>query len=244
MVIQIIDNPEKTDNPYAKAILGAGQGYMNAQQNQKEKMMEELQNQMKMQQEEKLQQQRFGFVKQMQQEKFGNESSKNDKDFLNQLELEDKKHDHAKELQGLKPKSKEELERESLDKVKENGQKAWNNSVRLLKGKNLGRLSNAWGFFGGQTGRDIGEFQSTMGALESMLVHFINPSGSMSDTRFKYITENLLPKYDDSDAVIEGKLIGLAKILGFDDSELTKGKKKGTPISDKVNEKMGLEDIW
>lgn len=63
------------------------------------------------------------------------------------------------------------------------------------------------------------EFSSLTGALESLLVEKVN-KGALSNTRFKYITETLLPKPSDTQSEIKGKLKGLATILELDPSAL------------------------
>jgi len=44
--------------------------------------------------------------------------------------------------------------------------------------------------------------------------------GTLSKDRFNYITQYLLPTTTDRDAEIQGKLEGLAEILGLDTSSL------------------------
>lgn len=121
------------------------------------------------------------------------------------------------------------------EEVKNTAQNAFNSAASLLKKGNLGLGSGVKSkLFGGETARDVGQFQSALGGIEAMLVDMVS-RGSLSDARFKYITETLLPKTSDRDETIKGKLTGLAQILGLDPSELN-GEKKG--------EKKSLEDIF
>jgi hypothetical protein len=84
--------------------------------------------------------------------------------------------------------------------------------------------------FGGKTAEDVGEFESLSGALEAMLVDKVS-RGTLSNARFKYITETLLPKPNDRDATIRGKLKALAKELDLKTPELkpsTSAKKESS----------------
>jgi hypothetical protein len=159
----------------------------------------------------------------------------------NETELPKKGKELKQEI--AKPKSateaKEQKEHAEMERVKETGQKSFNGIVKLLKKGNIGRGSNILSYFGGETARDTGEFQSLSGGLESMLVDMVS-RGALSNSRFEYITQTLLPKPTDSQAEIEGKLSGLAQILGLDTSELEGGPKK----SEKGNGKKSLEDIF
>jgi hypothetical protein len=119
-------------------------------------------------------------------------------------------------------------------------QKAFNDLVRLVP--DAGRGTEALGIFGGKNARTAGEFTSLTGALESLLVEKVN-RGTLSNTRFKYITETLLPKVTDSQAEIKGKLAGLATILELDPSSLQKldnrkGKKAPKTPEGKVRVKL------
>jgi hypothetical protein len=66
--------------------------------------------------------------------------------------------------------------------------------------------------------------------------------GTLSNARFKYITETLLPKPGDRDKEIEGKMIALADLLGLDSTELN--QKKSVSSVGKKQDKESLEDIW
>jgi len=120
-------------------------------------------------------------------------------------------------------------------------QNAFNGMVKLLRGGNLGRGSKLGAsIFGGKGARDVGEFTSLSGGLEALLVDKVS-KGTLSNERFKYITETLLPKPNDSDSIIEGKLRGLGQILGLDMSELSGSSKQE---SGKKQAKKSLEDIF
>lgn len=116
-------------------------------------------------------------------------------------------------------------------------QKAFDRLGSLVKKDNVGLGSGVQGtVFGGETAKDVAEFKSLTGALESHLVEMVN-RGTLSNTRFKYITETLLPQPTDRQAEIRGKLEGLALILDLDPWVLT-GKPK------RSNEPKSLQDIW
>ncbi len=112
-------------------------------------------------------------------------------------------------------------------------QEPFNKLVDLLEKGNVGRGSSAHpgALLGGETAEDIGEFESLTGALEGALVKEVN-KGALSNTRFKYITDTLLPKSGDTQATIRGKLKGLAATLGLDASRLQK-KEKSTKVKHK-----------
>lgn len=113
-------------------------------------------------------------------------------------------------------------------KLKQIGQEAFDTMSNILKKGNLGRTSKVRGFFGGETGEDVGAFQSATGALESMLVDMVS-RGTLSNARFKYITETLLPKPDDTEAAIRGKMKALAPMLGLSAESLLGKKEKEMP---------------
>lgn len=125
------------------------------------------------------------------------------------------------------------------EQSKMSGQKAFNDLASILKSGSVG-VGSGWKakLFGGEQAQDFGRFQSALGGLESMLVHLVN-KGSMSDSRFKYITENLLPKPTDREDIIKGKLQGLADILGLDASSLGISKS----ISKEGKERRSLESF-
>ncbi len=103
---------------------------------------------------------------------------------------------------------------------KEKAQGSFNTLVETLKRKNIGQGSNYKALFGGDTAKDVGRFKAALAPLESMLTEIVNPKGTLTDAKFKYITKTILPAYDDTEQEIEGKLIELARILDLDPSEL------------------------
>jgi hypothetical protein len=106
------------------------------------------------------------------------------------------------------------------------GQDSFDRMAELLKSKKLGVGSKLKGqVFGGETAEAVGEFESLTGALESMLVDRVS-RGTLSNTRFKYITETLLPKPTDRQATIKGKMKALARELNLDPSVLTGEKQE------------------
>lgn len=114
--------------------------------------------------------------------------------------------------------------------IKNRAQQAFNSAVDALKGGHLGRTSTARGFFFGDTAKDIGRFQTAMAPLEAALSHMLNVP--ITDTKFKYITEQILPKPTDSEEMIEGKLEKLAEQLDLDPSKLKGAIKNISPQGD------------
>lgn len=169
--------------------------------------------------------------KQQQQFKYDLEKQKE----LKRLERENE--EYKQKNAPSKPKSPTELKEEENERVHQTGQEAFDSMVSLLNKGNLGLGSDISSIFSNATREDIGEFTSLTGALEAVLVDMVS-RGTLSNTRFNYIKNDLLPKSSDSDAKIKGKLKGLAKILKFDDSSLTgKSSKK----SEKTIEMMDAE---
>ncbi len=122
----------------------------------------------------------------------------------------------------LKP-NKEQIKKKEEEKAKQNTQKTFNRLVDLIP--DVGRSGILTSKLGGEDARAYSEFTSLTGGLESFLVEMVN-RGTLSNVRFKYITETLLPKPSDSQQDIRGKMEGLAMILDLDPAQLT-GKKKG-----------------
>lgn len=96
---------------------------------------------------------------------------------------------------------------------KEIAQDSLNRMSEILKGGKLGLGSKLKSkAFGGETAEQVGEFESLSGALEALLVDKVS-RGTLSNARFKYITDTLLPKANDREATIKGKLKALSKEL-------------------------------
>ncbi len=129
-----------------------------------------------------------------------------------------------------KKPTKQDLKNEELNESHKTAQKAFNSMGEIIKANNIGRYSGFKSFFGGDTARESGKFQSLTAALEGLLVDKVN-RGALSDTRFKYITETLLPKPTDSINEIKGKMEGLAEILDLDASVLGIEKSNGSDES-------------
>jgi hypothetical protein len=117
---------------------------------------------------------------------------------------------------------KQSAGQEENNQTREMGQKAFNQMASILNKENVGPIAKGKSlipFIGSKEAEDIGKFGSLTGGLESMLVEMVN-KGTLSNTRFNYITETLLPKPTDRIDTIRGKLKGLAEILGLDASAL------------------------
>lgn len=99
-------------------------------------------------------------------------------------------------------------------------QNSFNEAADLLKGRNLGGGSGIRSFLGNNdVAHDTAAFNSAMGGLESSMRELVN-TGKITDTQFKYITQDLLPKASDKEAAIQGKLEQIGKIIGVDLGEL------------------------
>lgn len=140
---------------------------------------------------------------------------------------------------AMKVAKPEGTSQESKKELLNTAQKSFNGMAELLKKRNLGLGSGIRAtVFGGETAKDIGEFQSLSGGLEAILVDMVS-RGTLSESRFNYITKYLLPNSEDRDKTIEGKLKGLSEILGLDASSLnlsekakeTKDEKGRPPLS-------------
>lgn len=145
-------------------------------------------------------------------------------------------------LKETRANRKETEKKEEAKKPLETAQRSFNSMAKLLRKGNLGLGSGALSSaLGGDRAKDVAQFTSATGGLEALLVDMVS-RGTLSNARFKYITETLLPKPGDRDKEIEGKMVALADLLGLDSSELTQKKSKSS--SDKKQEKESLEDIW
>jgi len=97
-------------------------------------------------------------------------------------------------------------------------------------------------FMGEEQAQDVGEFNSLSGALEAALVDKVS-RGTLSNARFKYITETLLPKPGDRLKTIEGKLKGLADVLGLKMEDLPEIEQK-QKSKERQKPKLSLKDIF
>lgn len=138
------------------------------------------------------------------------------------------KHKQALDIANLRKKN-------DVEETKNTAQTAFNEMAGLLKGGYLGLGSNVKGtVFGGKYAEDPAQFKSLSGALESLLKEMVS-KGTLSNARFNYIINELLPKPSDREAIIRGKMKGLAKILGLDASELE--SEKNIQTADNVQNK-------
>lgn len=122
-------------------------------------------------------------------------------------------------------------EQKAKQNVHANLQQSFNRIAELAPSLGIG--SGTRGVFGGEVARKSGEFQSLNAILEGALTPIINPRGTLTDTKFKYIIGTILPKPTDSVAKIQGKLKGVAEMLGLDPSAL--GVKQSQNVSTQFN---------
>jgi len=59
------------------------------------------------------------------------------------------------------------------------------------------------------------EFESLKGSLVGALREMVN-RGALTNQKFKYITEQLLPSHGDREATKKGKMKGIARVLGLE----------------------------
>lgn len=118
------------------------------------------------------------------------------------------------ELKGNQPSNKDDLKLQERQAAINRSQSTINTLLDLVDRGNVGAQAYAQSYlpWANEAKESIGEFDSLIGGLESSLVEMVN-KGTLSDARFKYITETLLPKSSDTVSTIKGKLKGLQEIL-------------------------------
>jgi hypothetical protein len=116
-------------------------------------------------------------------------------------------------MKGQKDSIKDQEEK----KAKETTQKAFNELVNLVP--KVGRSGIITSNLGGDTAQAFAQFTTLTGALEANLVDMVS-RGTLSNTRFNYIKNDLLPKPSDTQAEIKGKLTGMALMLDLDPAAL------------------------
>lgn len=104
----------------------------------------------------------------------------------------------------------EQMKAAAEQKEKETVKSVYDRLVELTP--KVGYLKSYESYASPKTRENIGEFQALLGTMESELVKRVN-KGTLSNARFNYITENLLPKPTDTQATIRGKLKGIAREL-------------------------------
>ena len=181
-----------------------------------------------------IRQKAFDFAMQghQKEQQFGRESEFKEREAsqraMEAQQLQEQKYKEERRLerqkQGGKGPSASEMkmkkEEEEKKQVRDTAQSSFNTMSSILRKGNIGRGSGVKSFFGGKAAKDTGQFLSASAGLEAMLVDMVS-RGALSNSRFKYITETVLPKPTDTDAEIEGKLTSLAELLNLDPSELT-----------------------
>lgn len=125
---------------------------------------------------------------------------------------------------AIKTSSMIQAKNQQSEDLKRIGQDSLNRINELVEKGNVGFGSKVGAFFGGETAKDVGEFESLTGALEAMLVDKVS-RGTLSNARFKYITETLLPKPTDRENTIRGKIKALSRELDLD---LPEGSKESS----------------
>lgn len=118
---------------------------------------------------------------------------------------------------SLETSKKDAVSKQKETDIKNTAQKSLNGIAKLVKEVGVG--TDFWSMAGGKTSKAKGKFSALTGGIESMLVDMVS-RGTLSDSRFKYITETLMPKPTDTQQEIIGKLEGLSDVLGLDKSEI------------------------
>lgn len=116
-----------------------------------------------------------------------------------------------------KNQQKEAEKQQSIDTA----QRSFDTMGEIFQRGNIGLGSGL--AISGKTAEDVGEFETLSGALESLLKDQVN-KGTLSNARFDYIVNKLLPKPTDPRARIKGKLRGLAKELNLKSPEFLSEK--------------------
>ena len=140
--------------------------------------------------------------------------------------------------------TKEEVKAQEKQASAMRAQETIGNLRDLIEEGNVGAQAYAQSYlpWASAAKEGVAEFDSMVGGLESSLVEMVN-RGTLSNTRFKYITETLLPKSSDTVATIQGKLKGLEEILvnqhlGED------GEKEEVEVKEKGKGKELTEEIF
>lgn len=130
--------------------------------------------------------------------------------------------------------TKEQIKEQEEQKEKDRTQLAFDNLVGLIP--KVG-LSNApFSVLGGKTSEDFAAFSTLTGALESYMTDLVS-RGRLTDVRFKYIVNELLPKPGDTQAKIKGNLKSIATMIGLDPGAL--GEENEIEQTKQDSEKIG-----
>ena len=121
-----------------------------------------------------------------------------------------------------------------LKEKKQSTQDAFNRMSELVE--NVGMTSGFTRKFGGKTDSDVAEFESLNGMLESYMTDLVS-KGKLTDTRFKYIINTLLPRPGQRVSTIKGNMKAIAKMIGLD-TDTQKIKDKKSPTEDEINSSM------
>lgn len=139
----------------------------------------------------------------------------------------------------------QEAKKEKEEKIAEEKQKlqdTFSRMVELARSPNIGIRTTPQQFLGGKAQEEQSEFTSLKAELVGALREMVN-RGALTNQKFKYITEKLLPEHNDRQAKIRGKLKGIAQVLGVDPEEvgLSLDFKEG---SKGQTERLSLEEIF
>jgi hypothetical protein len=133
-----------------------------------------------------------------------------------------------------KTQEKTKLAEKEKSEITGTAQRSFDAMAKLIKRGNIGLGSeylakSPIGFE--KTAEDVGEFSSSLAGLEAILVDMVS-RGTLSNSRFNFIKETLLPQPGDRLPAIKGKLKGLANELKLDPSSLgMKSEKNGSKQS-------------
>lgn len=159
---------------------------------------------------------------------------------IEERRLQAKKNEIKAKLEAEREAKKIE-EKEHLERP----QKAFDEMAYLVNKGNLGRGSNITSELSDEATEDYASFKSANAALEGILSDLVS-NGKLTDVRFNYIVDELLPKPNDRKSAIKGKMKSIALIVGLDPSALdpksaskSENKNKPTSKAPAVGSKMG-----
>lgn len=146
-----------------------------------------------------------------------------------------------KEAREIKEKASREKELK-LQEDKKRLASTFSRLVDLTKSPNIGIRTNPKQFLGSKAVEEQSEFTSLKAELVGSLRELVN-RGALTNQKFNYIVNTLLPQHNDRQASIRGKLKGIAKILGVEPEEIGIDI-SSIPEKNETKKKISLEEIF